>query len=113
MVSLAWLLQNRLTMSEQEKESSRDPYTSQFIVGNVNRLVVMRLGGLGEAAHAERLVRNDIASIWDDRVLNRAYEIFGGIPDVEFVDAEDSVPQAVKEGLVEMVSKPNRTIMPD
>ena len=107
MVSLAWLLQNRLTMSEQEKKSSRDPYTSQFIVGNANRLVVMHLGGLGEAARAERLVRNDIASIWDDRVLNRAYEVFGGIPKIKLVDVGDSVPQETLEGLVERVSKPD------
>jgi len=109
MVSLAWLLENRLAMSEKERASSRDPYKSQFIVGNVNRLVVMRLGGLGEAAHAERLLRNDIGSIWEDRVLNRAYEVFGGIPEIKLVDVGDSVPQEARKGLFDRVSKSDRT----
>ena len=69
----------------------------------------MRLGGLGEAARAEKLLRNDIDSIWDDRVLNRAYEVFGGIPEVELVDVGESVPQEVKEGLTRMVSGSRRT----
>jgi uncharacterized protein (DUF362 family) len=109
MVSLAWLLHNRRAMSEKERAGSRDPYQSQVIVGNLNRLVVRRLGGRGEAAHAEKLLRNDIDSIWDDRVLNRAYEVFGGIPEVKLVDVGESVPQDVKEGLTSMVSRSDRT----
>ena len=109
MVSLAWLLHNRRAMSESERAGSRDPYQHQAIVANLNRFVVMRLGGLGEAVHAERLLRNDIDSIWDDRVLNRAYEVFGGIPEVKLVDVRASVPQDVKEGLLGMVSRPDRT----
>jgi uncharacterized protein (DUF362 family) len=109
MVSLAWLLQNRRAMSDAERAGSRDPYQRQVVVGNLNRIVVTRLGGLGEAARAERLLRNDIDSIWDDRVLNRAYEVFGGIPEVELVDVGESVPQEVKEGLTRMVSGSRRT----
>jgi hypothetical protein len=109
MVSLAWLLQNRRAMSDEERADSRDPYQRQVVVGNLNRLVVMRLGGPGEAARAERLLRNDIDSIWDDRVLNRAYEVFGGIPQVKLVDVGDSVPQEVEEGLVGMVSRSDPT----
>jgi uncharacterized protein (DUF362 family) len=105
MVTLAWLLQNRRAMSDEEKADSRDPYQRQVVVGNLNRLVVMRLGGPREAARAERLLRNDIDSIWDDRVLNRAYEVFGGIPQVKLVDVRDSVPQEVEEGLAGMVSR--------
>jgi uncharacterized protein (DUF362 family) len=109
MVSLAWLLQNRRAMSDEERAGSRDPYQRQVVVGNLNRLVVRRLGGLGEAVHAEKLLRNDIDSIWDDRVLNRAYEVFGGLPEVRLVDVGESVPQEVKEGLTSMVSRSDRT----
>jgi hypothetical protein len=109
MVSLAWLLQNRRAMSDEERAGSRDPYQRQAIVGNLNRLVVMRLGGLGEAVHAEKLLRNDIDSIWDDRVLHRAFEVFGGLPEVRLVDVGESVPQEVKEGLTSMVSRSDRT----
>jgi len=105
MVSLAWLLRNRSAMSEEERASSRDPYQSQVVVRSLNRVVVRRLGGLAEAAHAEGLQRNDIDSIWDDRVLNRAYEVFGGVPVVDLIDVGESVPEDVKEGLLGMVSR--------
>ena len=108
MVSLAWLLQNRLTMSAEDRESARDPYQRQFLVSNINRIVVMLLGGIEDAWNAEKLVRNDIERIRDDRVLNRAYEVFGGIPRVNLIDAEDSVPREMTEKLQEMVSKSNR-----
>ena len=109
MISLAWLLQNRKTMSEEENKSARDPYKRQFIVSNTNRFVVLLLGSFGEAWNAEKLVRNDIDSVWDDRVLNRAYEVFGSIPQVKLVDGEDSVSKDIKKKLMDMVSVPNQT----
>ncbi|MBT8358522.1 MAG: DUF362 domain-containing protein, partial [Desulfobacterales bacterium] len=107
MVSLAWLLKNRFGMSEEEVKGSKDPYKKQFIVSTANRVVVKLLGGFGDALGAQKLVRNDLNSIWDDRVLNRAYEVFGGVPKVDLVDIEDSVPRDMKKQLSEMVSKPN------
>jgi len=104
MVALAWLLQNRLAMSEEEISRSRDPYTNQFMVSNLNRFVVMRLGDLGDALQAERLKRNDILSIWDDRVLNRAYEIFGGIPQLSLLNVNNTVPDETMLAMQEMVT---------
>ena len=98
-------------MSEKERARSRDPYKRQVAVRSLNRVVVRRLGGLREAARTERLLRNDIGSIWDDRVLNRAHQVFGGIPEVKLVDVGESVPQEVIEGLVGMVSRSDRTDM--
>ena len=71
------------------------------------RGVKVGLGGFGDAFGAQKLVRNDLNSIWDDRVLNRAYEVFGVVPKVDLVDIEDSVPMDMKKQLSEMVSKPN------
>jgi uncharacterized protein (DUF362 family) len=107
MVSLAWLLKNKFDMSEEDKEDSRDPYKKQIIVSAANRVVVNLLGGLGDALGAQKLVRNDLNSIWDDRVLNRAYEVFGGVPKVDLVDIENAVPGDVKKQLANLVSKPN------
>jgi len=108
MVSLAWLLKNRFGMSEEEEKDSKDPYKKQFIVSTANRAVVKLLGGFGDALNAQKLVRNDLNSIWDDRVLNRAYDVFGGVPKVDLADIEDSVPWDMKKQLSEMVSKPNQ-----
>jgi hypothetical protein len=91
-------------MSEEEISKSRDPYTNQFMVNILSRFVVMRLGDLGDALQAERLIRNDILSIWDDRVLNRAYEIFGGIPQLSLLNVNDTVPDDILRALKEMVT---------
>jgi uncharacterized protein (DUF362 family) len=106
MVSLAWLLFNRSAMSEEELSGSRDPYTNQFVVSNANRFVVTRLGEFKHILGTEKLTRNDLNSIWDDRVLNRAYQVFGGIPSVNLVNVGGLVPQEIEEGLIEMVSNP-------
>jgi len=105
MVSLAWLLKNRQAMSEEEIARTRDPYKRQGIVSTLNRVVVSRLGGIGESIGAEKLLRNDIETIWDDRVLNRAYEVFGGTPDVDLTIMEESVPQDLKAKLTGMLPR--------
>ena len=105
MVSLAWLLKNRQAMSEEEIARARDPYKRQGIVSTLNRVVVSRLGGIGESIGAENLIRNDIETIRDDRVLNRAYEVFGGTPDVDLTIVEESVPQDLKAKLTGMLAR--------
>ena len=107
MVSLAWLLENRAMMSDTEKESAKDPYKGQIRVNLINHVVVSYLGGIAEAVQAQKLVRHDIRTIWDDRVLNRAYEVFGGIPRVKLLNAGQSIPEATKQSLLAAVSKPS------
>jgi uncharacterized protein (DUF362 family) len=105
MVSLAWLLHNRFEMSDEDIANSRDPYTKQFIVNNANRfLVVPKLGDFLDSFHTEKLERNDLLSIWDDRILNRSYDVFGGIPNVTLVNTEGSLPSNLHKTLVGMVS---------
>jgi len=101
MVSLAWLLENRVSVPLSEKEGFKDPYGSQFMVSAANHWVVSKLGGLGQAIDSERLSRNDINTIWDDRVLDRAYRIFGNVPAVVLEEANDVVPQALVKRLAE------------
>ena len=105
MVSLAWLLVNRFAMTEEERSEFRDPYTNQFLVSNLNRLVVTRLGEFKHILGTEKLVRNDLNCIWDDRVLNRAFEVFGGIPRLGFVNVKDSVPADLLTSLESMVTR--------
>jgi uncharacterized protein (DUF362 family) len=104
MVSLAWLLENRVGVPSSEKEGFKDPYGRQWMVSAANHWVVSKLGGLGHAVDSERLTRNDINTIWDDRVLNRAYQAFGGMPAVILDAANDVVPQALKKRLAEWTS---------
>jgi uncharacterized protein (DUF362 family) len=106
MVSLAWLLENRLAAPSSEKEGFSDPYTRQWMVSAANHWVVNRLGGLGQALDSERLTRNDINTIWNDRVLNRAYGVFGNMPSVVLEPVNDAVPQALKKRLTECTTPP-------
>jgi uncharacterized protein (DUF362 family) len=106
MVSLAWLLENRALVPAKEKRGSRDPYTSQMIVSIANKVVVNWLGGFGSALSAEKLRRHDIGTIWEDRVLNRAYHLWGGVPNVNLVDSNESIPSDVREKLAKSITPP-------
>ena len=106
MVSLAWLMENRRSVQPSEKESFKDPYGSQLMVSAANHWVVGKLGGVGQAIDSEKLTRNDISTIWDDRVLNRAYQVFGSMPAVVLEAANDVLPQALKKRLTECTTPP-------
>jgi uncharacterized protein (DUF362 family) len=88
-VALAWLLDMRTGLPETERTKRKDPYQSQFLVSAANHWVVKRLGGWGPTLAAEKLTRNDIKTIWDDRVLVRAFQIFGGVPVLNLTPTND------------------------
>jgi hypothetical protein len=54
---------------------------------------------MGEAMRMERLTRYDMATIWDDRVLRRAFHATGGVPRVELAAVNDGVPAGLRENL--------------
>lgn len=104
MVSLAWLLETRRSVPWWAKAGFNDPYIYQLTVSIGNRWVVGKLGGWGPVFTAAKLTRNDIHSIWDDRVLNRAYQVFGGLPRVIFEAANDALPANLKKRLSDMTT---------
>jgi uncharacterized protein (DUF362 family) len=106
MVSLAWLLENRKLAPEEEKKGTKDWYKSQMMVSLGTRVVVNWLGGFGSAMTVEKLTRNDINTVWDDRVLNRAYWLWDGVPKVNLVSANDGLPDDIKRKLTEAVTLP-------
>jgi uncharacterized protein (DUF362 family) len=106
MISLAWLLDARLNVPADQQKMYQDPYKSQFIVNMANRWVVNLLGGLAQAAGADKLLRNDLEAIWDDRVLRRAFEIFGGVPQLRLIEANSGVPTELRRRLTTMTTIP-------
>jgi uncharacterized protein (DUF362 family) len=106
MTVLAWLLDSRRAVPKKKKTGCRDPYTSPFIVNMANRWIVNLLGGIFEAVGAEKLVRNDLETIWDDRVLKRAFQLFGGIPQLEFIEANSRIPAEPRRRLAAMTTAP-------
>ncbi|UCH00517.1 MAG: DUF362 domain-containing protein [Deltaproteobacteria bacterium] len=104
MISLAWLLQSRRIVPEEHKKGRRDPYASQFIVNMANRWVVKLLSGMVQAVGAETLVRKNLETIWDDRALRRAFQLFGGVPQLKFIEANSGVPADLKRRLAAMTT---------
>lgn len=107
MVSLAWLLENRRLTPGSRKIKVRDPYKSQFVVSFGNKQVVKMLGGGQESKKTEKLIRHDLRTIWDDRVLRRGFQVFGGLPPLKLVNANEQVPKEMVKTLTEMTRPPD------
>jgi hypothetical protein len=52
---------------------------------------------------SESLLKNDLKQVWDDRVLNHAYKIFGGIPDIHLENVQNTVSEKMVTTLLKMV----------
>ena len=104
MVSLAWLLYNRSSMPDKEKNGFMD--TSQMVSKFGNRMVVNWLGRLGTPSPRKPSIKTPSNTIWDDRALNHAYEVFGGVPDVILESSNDKFPTDLKKRLDEMTAYP-------
>ncbi len=107
MVSLAWLMLNRLETPSSELNWLKDPNVFQFAVNMANRWIVSMLGTVVHAITAEKLDRTEVQSIWDDRTLNRAYQVFGGRPTVNLEYANDVIPLQLKQQLAQMTTFDN------
>jgi hypothetical protein len=80
--------------------------TSPLVATIGNYYVVNMLGGWGPMFASEKLTKNDIHTIWDDRVLNQAYQVFGGMPGVIIEAANNAFPEDLKNRLSEMTTRP-------
>lgn len=101
MVSLAWLLYNRTFLPAEKQGVFMD--TSKAVAKLGNAMVVNWLGTLGNSLMSERLMKNDLKRIWDDRILNHAYRIFGGIPEIHLANIQNTVPEKILKTIHEMV----------
>jgi len=108
MLSLSWLLENkRLTPDSDKNGLLDDPHRTQWFVGMVNRMVVVMLeGGWRKAVSGDPPPSIRHESIWDDRVLRRAFELSGGVPDLEIADALGDLPAAIRKQLKASTSRP-------
>ena len=104
MVSLAWLIETRRAMSGLARNSLMD--RSRLLAWIGNRVVVGFLGGWKTALGSEAFVKNHLDTIWDDRVLNHAYRVLGGRPEILLKAANDLVPDDLQRRLREMTTRP-------
>jgi len=107
MVSLAWLLEGRREMPAAKRDGLLDdPNGSGTFVNVANRVVVPWLGGVGDVVRAEWLPRWDLDTVWDDRVLRRAFAVTGGVPRLELGVADGGVPAPLRARLAAHVTLP-------
>jgi len=104
MISLAWLIENRRAMPLADRDSFRD--SSRLLASFANRVVVGLLSDWKTALASQTLTKNALDSIWDDRVLNHAYQVFGGRPEIALEAANDLVPDGLQKRLNEMTTLP-------
>jgi uncharacterized protein (DUF362 family) len=102
MVSLAWLIENRKGFSPSVTQEFID--SSKLVARLANHFVVGKLGGWRPALLSEKLTKDDINAIWDDRVLNCAYQVFGGLPRVILEAANNLFPEDLKKRLRELTT---------
>jgi len=104
MVSLAWLLYNRQEFPDWRWDVLAD--RSTIVPRVANRVVTGWLGGWGQALEAEPVDKNPLETIWDDRVLNRSYEVFGGVPGISLSPANDNIVTGLLTRLCRMTAVP-------
>jgi uncharacterized protein (DUF362 family) len=104
MVSLAWLLENRRIIPPSERDGFTD--TSTVVPRIANHMVTSWLGGWRPALASETITKNDLHTIWDDRVLNHSYDLFGGVPAVLLEAANSAVSENLKNRLGRMTAFP-------
>ncbi|HPD20470.1 MAG: DUF362 domain-containing protein [Desulfomonilia bacterium] len=104
MVSLAWLLENRQVMPSSEKDGFMD--TSRMVARVGNRYVVSMLGGIGQALLSETFTKDDIRTVWDDRVLMHACRISGGVPEIVIEPVNGELHDGLRKRLTEATSLP-------
>ncbi|MBN2161238.1 MAG: DUF362 domain-containing protein [Spirochaetes bacterium] len=102
MVSLAWLLFNRKLLPEDKKNLFGDH--SRGLAKTVNKFVVYLLSrSTLKGFTSKSLFKNDLKTIWDDRVLNEAYKSFDGMPKIELTQ-RDGVDKKILAELQRMVA---------
>jgi uncharacterized protein (DUF362 family) len=102
MVLLAWLLENRSIIPASERDGFID--TSKVFPRLANHVVTGWLGGWGSALASETMTKNSLDTIWDDRVLTRSYDLFGGVPAILLESANSALPEALKNRLGRMTA---------
>jgi uncharacterized protein (DUF362 family) len=102
MVSLAWLLENRSIIPASQRDGFID--TSKVVPRLANHMVTSWLGGWGAALTSETITKNTINTIWDDRILTRSYDLFGGVPAILLESVNNALPESLKNRLGKMTN---------
>ena len=105
MASLAWLLENRNYTPEAELLNHKE--TNERFVKKSNKYTVLMLSRKRTTAlRSQRFVKQEISTIWEDRVLDHAFSLFDGIPNVNLISTNKIVSDDLLKKLKNVISHP-------
>jgi uncharacterized protein (DUF362 family) len=98
MISLAWLTVHWRQAPWLKKRFLTDPSSNKVMANLANRVVAGILGGWKSGMSAESMEHSEQPDIWRDRTLRRAFELMGGVPDIQLRATQSTIsPQLLAE----------------
>ncbi|HEX5817700.1 MAG TPA: hypothetical protein VFY20_02400, partial [Gemmatimonadales bacterium] len=106
LISLAWLMMQWNKAPWRSRQALTDPSSNKVVANLSNRVVCGVLGGWNQAMSAESLEHSPRPEIWRDRVLRRAFELMGGVPDIRLQPTQSAVSPQLLAEFASMVALP-------
>jgi uncharacterized protein (DUF362 family) len=106
LVSLAWLLKHWRQAPWLHKQALTDPSSSKFVTNMANRVLVATLGGWKRGFSAETMENSPLPNIWRDRTLRRAFELTGGVPNIQLRPTQPTISPELLAEFSSMVALP-------
>jgi uncharacterized protein (DUF362 family) len=108
LISLAWLIVHWRQAPWLNKQFLTDPSSNKVVTNVANRLVAGVLGGWKWGFSAQTMQNSPLPNIWRDRTLMRAFELMGGIPDIQLQPTQSSISPQLLAELASMVASATR-----
>ena len=106
LISLAWLIIHWREAPWLNKQFLTDPSSNKFVSNMANRVVAGILGGWKWGISAQNMENSPLPNIWRDRTLTRAFELMGGIPDIQLQSTQPGISPQLLAELAAMVALP-------
>jgi uncharacterized protein (DUF362 family) len=109
LISLAWLIVNWRQAPWLNKQFLTDPSSNKFVTNVANHVVTGILGGWKWGISAQTMEHSHRPDIWRDRTLRRAFELMGGVPDIQLQPTQSGISPQLLAELASMVALPTAT----
>jgi uncharacterized protein (DUF362 family) len=109
MLSLAWLIIHWNQAPWLNKQALTDPSSNKVVANIANHMVSGMLGGWKWGISAQNMEHSSRPDIWRDRTLQRAFELMGGVPDIQVQPTQPSISPQLLAELTSMVALPTAT----
>jgi uncharacterized protein (DUF362 family) len=109
LISLAWLIGHWRQAPWLNKQFLTDPSSNKFVTNMANRVVAGILGGWKWGISAQTMEHSHLPNIWRDRTLRRAFELMGGVPDIQLQPTQSDISPQLLAELASMVALPAAT----